>query len=548
MTVVHITTPKCSRRRQRSVQAAILALVLVAPGSQASAYNQDTHQRLVDYVWQIMLAVNAVGRNAAPPDAPFGSLNVSSDFSKRVQRAVQNIHSLPANLPPPKDTRCIDPDLIQKLGTNTPNWENQGNFFKMPLDLVKYPIALDYESGHDCGVDGKWAAGSAYQLINPNDYTGTVLGYWAQYPDTLLGDFHVGIKPTSTGVDAGLKEGLLAAGAVAGATVWVPMKCALKCIKSVLTFSPSDCADCCKQAIQDGANVAHDVISGLDSAVPIIGDIHSDAIVGMSHHINIPLGNKDYDDISGLLIVQAGPYGLPGALELLATAAADISGATVRYDDSAAPKNYNVKNSQDGAPDSRQRDAADWEFLPFPHVPMPPVDNLGWYGVSQFDAPPGKNTKFLGYALHAIADASVPMHVTGAFGWGHRPYEDAVTMLHPTLLAGDRRTEPARLNSILLPRAEAYYKIIADWRAAHPAQANAVPVRALVSAIAQKTWSIVNGNPSVFNDELSLVYLTPDIDVATVLYTAQSAVMQQLLDEAAAASIAFLVATGEVIQ
>ena len=60
---------------------------------------------------------------------------------------MKKIHSLPANLPPPKDTRCADPELIQQLGTNTPNWDNGGDFSKMPLDLVRYPIALDYESG-----------------------------------------------------------------------------------------------------------------------------------------------------------------------------------------------------------------------------------------------------------------------------------------------------------------------------------------------------------------------------------------------------------------
>ena len=91
-------------------------------------------------------------------------------------------------------------------------------------------------------------------------------------------------------------------------------------------------------------------VSGIDSLVPIIGDFKSDFIVGMSHHINVPLGNKDFDDTSGLLITRAGPLGVPGALETLATAVADATGATVRYDDSAAPKNYDVRNAQDGAP------------------------------------------------------------------------------------------------------------------------------------------------------------------------------------------------------
>jgi hypothetical protein len=526
---------------------AAAALVATLKATTAQAYNQDTHQRLVDYTWQIMLAVDVVGRNAAPPDAPFHSLNVSSDFSRRVHDAVKKIHLLPANLPPPKDSRCIDPAMIQKLGTNTPNWENSGDFFNMQLNLVHFPIALDYETGNDCGIQADWSPGTAYQLINRDDFTGTVLGYWAQYPDMLKDDFHVGIKPTSTGGLSVLKEGLVAAGAIPAATVWIPVKCAWKCIKSVVSFSPSRCADCCKQAIDDGVAASHDVVSGIDSFVPIIGDVKSDFIVGMSHHINIPLADKEYDDTSGLLITMAGPLGVPGALEVVATAFADAAGVTVRYDDSAAPKNYDVQNANDGLPNSRHRDAANWEFLPFPHVPMPPVDNLGWYGEGQYGAMPTKNTKFLGFGLHALADASVPMHVAGAFGWGHRPYEDAVTMLHSTVLAAESRSEPSRLNNIVLPRAEEYYKIISDWRAANPGREKDVPVRALVTAVAQKTWAISQPDPTLFNDALSVAYLTPGLDLATRAYTLKGPVMQTLVDEAVAASLAFLTATGEVL-
>jgi hypothetical protein len=178
---------------------------------------------------------------------------------------------------------------------------------------------------------------------------------------------------------------------------------------------------------------------------------------------------------------------------------------------------------------------------------MPPVDNLGWYGENQYAALPTKNTKFLGYALHAIADASVPMHVAGAFGWGHRPYEDAVTMLHSTVLAAEFRTEPGRLDNILLPRAEEYYKIISDWRATNPGHEREVPVRALVTAVAQKTWSIAQADPSLFNDALSVAYLTPGVDAATRIYTLKGPVMQRFVDEAVAASLAFLTATGEVL-
>jgi hypothetical protein len=97
--------------RSLSLKTSVLLLLLLAPPlSEARAYNQDTHQLLVDYTWQIMLAVDIVGRNAAPPDQPFLQLSVSPGFSRRVQEAVRKIHLLPANLPAPKYRSRDDPE------------------------------------------------------------------------------------------------------------------------------------------------------------------------------------------------------------------------------------------------------------------------------------------------------------------------------------------------------------------------------------------------------------------------------------------------------
>ena len=196
-------------------------LLLAPPLSEARAYNQDTHQLLVDYTWQIMLAVDVVGRNAAPPDQPFQQLSVSPDFSRRVQEAVRKIHLLPANLPAPKDSRCIDPAMIQKLGTNTPNWENGGDFLNMQLNLVRFPIALDYETGNDCGIQADWSPGPAYQLINKDDHTGTVLGYWAQYPGHAEGRLPRRHQADQHRRAVRAQGGPVVAGAIPAATVWV---------------------------------------------------------------------------------------------------------------------------------------------------------------------------------------------------------------------------------------------------------------------------------------------------------------------------------------
>lgn len=55
-------THAINRYRSLSLKTSALLLLLLAPPlSEARAYNQDTHQLLVDYTWQIMLAVDVVG-------------------------------------------------------------------------------------------------------------------------------------------------------------------------------------------------------------------------------------------------------------------------------------------------------------------------------------------------------------------------------------------------------------------------------------------------------------------------------------------------------
>jgi hypothetical protein len=526
--------------------AGVLMVALVCTAlllSPARAYNPETHQALVDYAWQIMLAVNADGTGRLPPDAaPFRGLTVSTDFSKRVQRAISNIQKLPSGLPAAHNKTCSDASV-------TDNW-TAGDPSGMTLGQIRAAVGKDYISGNDCGIE-TWVTSSSYQLISGVDRSGTVLGFWAQRPDELDSEFRIGIKPTSVGALSLAKEALVAAGAVPAATVWVTAKCAWTCLKSVFTFSPSDCGDCCRDAVNNAVNATRDGVAEIDGVFPVVGFYKNpDVFTGMGHHIDVPLKNRDFDDTSGLLISRAGPRTVPGALELLATAGADALGLTVNYDHSDAPKNYEVPSADDGSP-TRHRDAADWEFLPFPHTPMTPVDNLGWFGMKEFGtANPAAtmNTPGLAFALHAIGDATVPMHVAGAFGWGHRPYEDAVAQLHPELMAQPASVEVPRLNTIILPRAEAYYKIIADWRAAHPMQRTEVPIRALVTEIARTTWSIVDSDPTVFNDELSVEYVVPlTKDASIVQYYTRLPVMKKLMEEAVAATIAFLAATGEVL-
>jgi hypothetical protein len=44
----------------------LIATMLCQPVTTCSAYNQDSHKLLVDYVWQVMLAVDSLGRGITP--------------------------------------------------------------------------------------------------------------------------------------------------------------------------------------------------------------------------------------------------------------------------------------------------------------------------------------------------------------------------------------------------------------------------------------------------------------------------------------------------
>jgi hypothetical protein len=54
---------------------------------------------------------------------------------------------------------------------------------------------------------------------------------------------------------------------------------------------------------------------------------------------------------------------------------------------------------------------------------MSPLDNLAYGG---YNLPGLGRTERLGWPLHAIGDATVPMHVVASPGWGHQAYEDWV--------------------------------------------------------------------------------------------------------------------------
>ena len=277
-----------------------------------------------------------------------------------------------------------------------------------------------------------------------------------------------------------------------------------------------------------------------------------------------------YDDRHGFFMDDPGPYHTKDSFEWAMSTLGDLVGLRVYYDPSQGPKDYEIDlgGSGDFHQNSVHRGLSDWEAQSFPHTEFTPLDNLAMFGWEQFEAKEGVGSfraagvplnvndaaKYLGWPLHAIGDATVPMHVTNTAGWGHRPYEDAINylMTDPSATPLLSTNDPvAQSNNIadILNRALVWRNLILSWRAAHPSAPNEVPIRDFITSIASKTFQSAIANEAVIFDSSASLSWVLASDSATAAYEtpAREAVMLDLMKDGIAAQIAFLTSSMEVL-
>ncbi|MBA2485281.1 MAG: hypothetical protein H0V35_04145 [Nitrospira sp.] len=163
----------------------------------------------------------------------------------------------------------------------------------------------------------------------------------------------------------------------------------------------------------------------------------------------------------------------------------------------------------------------------------------------------------LAWPLHAIGDATVPMHVVGASGWGHRPFEEAVEDAWPRLIYLTDRPEQAEESRALqrqqaariLSKAYTWRKYILDWRARHPGEETNLPVRDLVTALAQETFDYANSQQPTgwpYDSTASLLFLASNV-AAQGIYDNNAAVnlTRPLIENGVAVMLAFLMSAME---
>jgi hypothetical protein len=529
-----------------------IALVLIAVllASPAVANNEIVHRNMTDRAWHIMMLLATPSYLTDPATAELAQL---------AKDAIPKYKALPARLPKPRQERCVDPEAIKRFGPIL-NWNAPSPFEDLTAGGVPYPINTAYITGNDCGVDPDWSPGAFFDEINASpgrDHTGVVLGFWAQHPDAQEDDWHLQVRPTNLPGAASLKEAITTILGAGPGAVYITAKCLTTCIGDLLSplGTSGDCQACINSARNETENRLHEAIADFDGLFPGFGSF-SDAAVfgGMGHHLNVVASTPgSYDDRQGLLFESAGPLGTPDALELALIALIDWAGVSIEYDDSLAPKRYQIVGGADHHADSVARDEADWEVLTIAHTDMTALDNMAKYGWREFLKNPRENLNALGWALHAFGDAIAPQHVVGTFAYGHRPYEDAFAdalndYLFVTDAAGARNQA-----ADIIRRAAAWRKFITDWRAIHPARGNDVPIRDMVTELALRSYSRVSGVTMLqwpYLPQISTGYPVPLVGGPVTKFYFRNApntdpINRALLAEGIAAELAFLLSAAE---
>lgn len=421
------------------------------------------------------------------------------------------------------------------------------------LGNLSYPLSSNYLTGSafDCGVASGYSEEPMMASFGDKsvEYTGTALGFWAQHIDDEVDDFHGEIKPLNAAGLGFLKDKLSEGAELSLLIALVPFVCIANCLFGAFGDC-SDCVDQAKQAAADG-----NPINNIESLLPGFGDFSGSTYTGLWHFINMrPGASNYYDDRQGMLYEQAGPLGVPGAVDVAIMIVADAVGLTMDGADSLGTKRYQISGGGDGHPDTSPiRDDGDFEVTTIGHVEFEPLDNLGFYGWKKFKADATHSASWLAWPLHALGDATVPMHVAGTTSWGHRPFEDAAERMYPKIVerTGTAISQLILARSVLI-RAFDWYTFIQNWRTSH--QSTDVPVREMVTALAQKTYSYalgqgVPGATWPFFDGRSVTYLVGE-EIPTAQYMVDGNAVargQTLLLEGIGAIVAFLTASTEVV-
>lgn len=601
--------------------ALIAAAVTMLVGRRSHAYGGGVHHGIAAYSWQVMRAAadpqfgSHVAWKVAPPSplSQAGTCDLCgtgatqaawNTFITKIPNAMGRLNGLDAGVGfiPCSDKISSDNTLkgmLVGMSTSPGALEGSAPCFSDDPKANK-TLGSRLQGG---AYDGRWHPGGIFDYVTPNSaldgngYQGLLLGWEAKsgddhVKDTVFESAWLMFGTVGAVIIVAVAAVLLIATGLLGPLIAVVCALAiLFCLAGI--FDGDGCGNGVINGFTGLIEAAHAPITALDNNVPELdgiiprgGDISSGQYTGMWHFINAkPGGSNSYDDREGLYYDDAGPSFAPGQFDTIIQAGLDLGDLHIGYDESDGPHHYEIRSGNDGHADSDHRSWAKWQGPSGAHLQFSPLDNFGFYGWSNFLTT--KSAYYLSWPLHALGDATVPMHVTGTTSWGHRPYEDAlewgekwnvVRFLNctPELngacaqtcfvdFNNPASTCPEHIDAVdnsrqqfeqarrILQHAFRWTQFIANWRTANNRPTD-VPVRDLVTQVALDTYDLTfNGgadNVWPWCDDCSmdwLLYNNHNHGMDFYETDASLASERDLIERSVGASLAFLVAASDTL-
>ena len=494
---------------------AVLGFALSIAGP-VSAYNWETHQKIVGTAVSIMQTPPNSGQVAAPPGA---SLQEWQTFVALAKAAPTKLAHLRCGLP--RSTKNDDgPDTPYPVEDGAtcdffPD-DNLANIDLFRIEDLRYKAKRNASGG--CGL---------VKTTQNEEVLQSVLGWHGGAPDDRLDDSVFWYRPT-----AALGSGPLSWSKELASNGWkagfgsfaTPFKCAWDALFG----------DGCDYGSGYDLAQEYNPVDVVDSWIPGFGSHRSSDYIGIWHFIDVYASKGRYNDIRGLYYPGAGRTH-PGVVDIGIMAASDFLGLTLNAFQSDGDDFY-------GDYDKVGRGDLAWHAHTVAHTEFSPVDNLARYGWDRFKAgaPFGRtDARYLGWPLHALADASCPHHVAGTTSWGHRPWEDWVQEEYNSIIVPNFFGGPAATQQRTRILQDAFF-----WWMAFRQGEN---MESLVTGVALKTRGIVefpNGDWP-FDDSLSLSYHLGFKESAKNGYSGKEADAARFVEHGIGATLGFLVVVSE---
>jgi len=389
-----------------------LALGLSSP---ASAYDFQTHAALVRAALTAGYWVGETGSTQWCPAV--GELPNTTDFNNFIAAISQsriNLNGLQTGL------SGVASDVSNCPYYPDDNLDNMGSFI---IGNFRYVVnGGDYNQ--PCGLEaipeGVFAQ-YGWRVL------GSILGTQAGAIDNLPHDLSLWFKPTNTVVAELVKDG--------ASDLWnAAMEFTLLPFAAIASiFSKHNILETSKNWSHSTNPV--DYVDSWLPGIPYPGDASS--FNGLWHFIEsspFPGPRGQYNNPSGMYYPNAGPNFSPGVLDDLILDGSTLSGLSLNARSSDGVSNY-------GQFDDDTHNWAKWQAHSIGLTEFSPVDNMARYGQKVYDGNMGNGGHLsaygLGWALHALGDASVPEHSANSTSWGHRPLEDAINNVYPAALRFD---------------------------------------------------------------------------------------------------------------